>query len=48
MVMEFGQESSNEDAIGKEEDGGEPTFDESLGTYTSHKKAGNPKRRIPR
>ena len=35
--MEFGPESSNEDLTGKEDDGGEPTSDESLGTYTSLK-----------
>ena len=35
--MEFGQESSNEDATEKEEDGWIPISDESLGIYTSLK-----------
>ena len=35
--MEFGQENSDEETIGKEDDGGEPTSDVSLGTYTSYK-----------
>ena len=35
-VMEFGQKSSNEETTGKEEDGGELTSDESLGTYNPH------------
>ena len=35
--MEFWQERSKEDTIWKEDDGGDPTLDVSLDTYTSHK-----------